>query len=57
MLIKRVTNHIYDCFSDNIGNHSTGFAADLWVRIFVRNNKVEFLKGNKTLLKQAAASL
>ena len=53
MLIKQVTNNLFDCFSDQIGKESTGFNPSLWIRVFKKKDgKVEFVKGNRNLLKQ-----
>ena len=53
MLIKQVTNNLFDCFSNTIGNESTGFNPNLWVRVFKKKDgKIEFVKGNRSLLKQ-----
>ena len=54
MKVLKVTNTLFDMFSDVIGTCKTGFDPSLWVRVKKIDGKLEFVKGNRSLLQSAA---
>ena len=54
MLVKKITPHLFDIFALPSQNHKTGWEPDLWIRVFVKGTKLEYVKGNKRLLKDAS---
>ena len=54
MKIMKVTNTLFDLFSDAIGTCKTGFDPSLWIRVKKVGGKVEFVRGNRSLLQSAA---
>ena len=54
MKVLKVTNTLFDLFSDSIGTCKTGFDPSLWVRVKKIGGKLEFVKGNRSLLQSAA---
>ena len=54
MKIMKVTNTLIDLFSDEIKDCKTGFDPSLWIRVKKINGKLEFVKGNRSLLQSAA---
>lgn len=54
MLVKKITPHLFDLFDNPDLTHKTGWESDLWIRVYVKGGKVEFVKGNRKLLKEAS---
>jgi hypothetical protein len=50
----KITNTLFDLFSDAIGTCKTGFDPSLWIRVKKVNGKLEFVRGNRSFLSQAA---
>ena len=54
MKVMKITNTLFDLFSDAIGTCKTGFDPSLWIRVKKVNGKLEFVRGNRSFLSQAA---
>ena len=54
MKVMKITNTLYDLFSNVIGTCKTGFDQSLWIRVKKVGGKLEFVKGNRSLLQSAA---
>jgi hypothetical protein len=54
MKVMKVTNTLFDLFSDAIGTCKTGFDLSLWIRVKKIGGKLEFVRGNRSLLQSAA---
>ena len=56
MLVKKITPHLFDLFQ-NPTTEKTGWEPNLWIRVFVKGAKIEYVKGNKRLIKDAQSAL